>query len=54
MSPGGEGELRFHGVVVFFASLRLCVSQRSPRTASEGHATGLLYGDELWGCAMGA
>ena len=30
------------GFEVFFASLRLFVSQRSPRTATEGHATGLL------------
>ena len=38
--PGEEkGSNDFMG---FWSSLLLCVSQRSPRTATEGHATGLL------------
>ena len=37
-----KGSYVFMGGEVFFASLLLCVSQRSHRTASEGHATGLL------------
>ena len=46
-----KGSYDFMGGEVFFASLLLCVTQRSPRTASEGHATGLCYGDVVSGCA---
>ena len=49
-----KGSYVFMGGEVFFASLLLCVSQRSPRTASEGHATGLCYGVVVRGCVMGA